>query len=75
MPEATFGGSNLLALTAVVLLLFVSVGVIYLSAIEWRDRRRRYAHERVQASQDRRGGVKGKSAAAPARSASPKPPR
>jgi len=30
-----------LALVAVVLLVFVSGGVLYLSAFEWRDRRRR----------------------------------
>ena len=30
-----------LALTAAALLIFVSVSVIYLSTIEWRDRRRR----------------------------------
>ena len=30
-----------LAVTAAVLLVFVSVAVIYLSTIEWRDRRRR----------------------------------
>ena len=30
-----------LAVTATVLLVFVSGGVIYLSTIEWRDRRRR----------------------------------
>ncbi len=33
--------SRLLAATAALLLVFVSGGVIYLSAIEWRDRRRR----------------------------------
>lgn len=33
--------NNLLAILAVVLLVFVSGGVIYLSSIEWRDRRRR----------------------------------
>ncbi|MDA0257251.1 MAG: hypothetical protein O2972_00985 [Cyanobacteria bacterium] len=30
-----------LAVAAAVLLVFVSVSVVYLSAIEWRDRRRR----------------------------------
>ena len=34
-------GTTLLATVAAVLLLFVSGGVIYLSAVEWRDRRRR----------------------------------
>lgn len=31
----------MLAIVATTLLAFVSVGVIYLSAVEWRDRRRR----------------------------------
>lgn len=31
----------LLASVAALLLLFVSAGVVYLSAVEWRDRRRR----------------------------------
>jgi len=33
--------NNVLAILAAVLLVFVSGGVIYLSTIEWRDRRRR----------------------------------
>lgn len=33
--------SNVLAITAVALLVFVSAGVLYLSTVEWRDRRRR----------------------------------
>jgi hypothetical protein len=32
---------NLLAILATALLVFVSVGVAYLSTVEWRDRRRR----------------------------------
>jgi hypothetical protein len=32
---------NLLAILAAALLVFVSGGVIYLSTVEWRDRRRR----------------------------------
>jgi hypothetical protein len=32
---------NLLAILAAALLVFVSGGVIYLSSVEWRDRRRR----------------------------------
>jgi hypothetical protein len=36
---------QLLGITALVLLVFVSVGVIYLSSVEWRDRRRRQAAE------------------------------
>ncbi|MEB3297222.1 MAG: hypothetical protein VKL23_06770 [Cyanobacteriota bacterium] len=34
-----------LGVTALVLLVFVSVGVVYLSSVEWRDRRRRKAAE------------------------------
>ncbi|MFM7653527.1 MAG: hypothetical protein ACKO5M_11525 [Vulcanococcus sp.] len=33
--------NNLLAIAAASLLVFVSGGVIYLSTVEWRDRRRR----------------------------------
>ncbi len=33
--------SQSLAVTATVLLVFVSVAVVYLSTIEWKDRRRR----------------------------------
>jgi hypothetical protein len=33
--------NNLLAIAAAALLVFVSGGVIYLSTIEWQDRRRR----------------------------------
>ena len=33
--------NNLLAIATAALLVFVSGGVIYLSTIEWRDRRRR----------------------------------
>ncbi|MFM2158359.1 MAG: hypothetical protein RLZZ124_833, partial [Cyanobacteriota bacterium] len=33
--------NNLLAIAAAALLVFVSGGVLYLSTIEWRDRRRR----------------------------------
>ena len=33
--------NNLLAIAAAGLLVFVSGGVIYLSTVEWRDRRRR----------------------------------
>ena len=35
------GLNNVLAIDAAALLVFVSGGVIYLSTIEWRDRRRR----------------------------------
>jgi hypothetical protein len=40
--------NSVLAVTAAALLVFVSGGVIYLSTIEWRDRRRR--QQPVQAS-------------------------
>ena len=33
--------NNVLAILAALLLVFVSGGVIYLSTVEWRDRRRR----------------------------------
>jgi hypothetical protein len=36
-----FTANQFLGGVAAALLLFVSVGVIYLSAVEWRDRRRR----------------------------------
>lgn len=36
---------RVLSWTAIALLLFVSVGVLYLSTVEWRDRRRRQASE------------------------------
>jgi hypothetical protein len=39
LPPLTLG--NVLAVMATALLVFVSVGVIYLSTVEWRDRRRR----------------------------------
>lgn len=38
-PALTLG--TVLAIVATALLVFVSVGVIYLSTVEWRDRRRR----------------------------------
>ena len=46
MTDAALAGSgltfnNILAIAAAALLVFVSGGVIYLSTIEWRDRRRR----------------------------------
>jgi len=39
LPPLTLG--TVLAVMATALLVFVSVGVIYLSTVEWRDRRRR----------------------------------
>ena len=41
MSVVVLPGTTLLATVAAALLLFVSGGVIYLSAVEWRDRRRR----------------------------------
>jgi hypothetical protein len=38
--------NTVLATMAGALLLFVSGGVIYLSAVEWRDRRRRVRNEK-----------------------------
>ena len=35
--------STILAVVASLLLVFVSLGVVYLSTVEWRDRRRRQA--------------------------------
>jgi uncharacterized protein (DUF2062 family) len=48
--EAFFDPSRILSVTAAALLVFVSVGVIYLSTIEWRDRRRRNRQERQSRS-------------------------
>lgn len=39
--EFTFSANSLLAVLATVLLIFVSSGVLYLTTVEWRDRRRR----------------------------------
>jgi hypothetical protein len=41
VTDLALTGNNLLAIVATSLLVFVSGGVIYLSTIEWRDRRRR----------------------------------
>ena len=41
MAVVVLPGTALLTTVAAALLLFVSGGVIYLSAVEWRDRRRR----------------------------------
>ncbi|MCP9772635.1 hypothetical protein KBY66_08345 [Synechococcus sp. Tobar12-5m-g] len=41
MSETLTSGTSVLAVVASALLVFVSGGVVYLSAIEWRDRRRR----------------------------------
>ena len=47
-PSATefaFSTNLVLAAIAASLLVFVSFGVLYLSTVEWRDRRRRKAQE------------------------------
>ena len=41
--EFPLSATGLLAAIAILLLLFVSGGVLYLTTIEWRDRRRRQA--------------------------------
>lgn len=41
VAAASFPTGTVLAAVATMLLVFVSFGVIYLSTIEWRDRRRR----------------------------------
>ncbi len=64
MTELPIGGealtaSGLLAATAAALLVFVSLGVIYLSAVEWRDRRRRKADEKAVKASGRSTGRSG----------------
>ena len=59
--------NNVLAITTAFLLLFVSGGVLYLSTIEWRDRRRRQkpvAAGSKSASKSTAKGKSGKSSAA-----------
>jgi hypothetical protein len=46
LSELPVSLNTVLAGIASVLLLFVSGGVLYLTAIDWRDRRRRKAQER-----------------------------
>ncbi|WP_216903280.1 hypothetical protein [Synechococcus sp. CCY 9618] len=45
VSDLAFPTTTLLAGLASALLLFVSIGVIYLSTVEWRDKRRRRAQE------------------------------
>jgi hypothetical protein len=52
--DVAVSGSQLLSGLAVFLLVFVSGGVIYLSAAEWRDRRRRARAEKGVARSARR---------------------
>ena len=46
MNEVFSDPSRLLSIAAAGLLVFVSLGVVYLSSVEWRDRRRRNQQER-----------------------------
>ena len=46
--------NNILAIAAATLLVFVSCGVIYLSTIEWRDRRRRQQPVSTSSGRSRR---------------------
>ena len=50
VSEAVLNGNGVLAILASALLVFVSGGVIYLSTIEWRDRRRRHTQESGRAA-------------------------
>ncbi|MEB3327340.1 MAG: hypothetical protein VKI39_06505 [Synechococcus sp.] len=45
MPELSISPPQVLSGVAILLLIFVSGGVLYLSTVEWRDRRRRRALE------------------------------
>ena len=45
VAAASFPTGTVLAALATVLLVFVSFGVLYLSTVEWRDKRRRRAQE------------------------------
>jgi hypothetical protein len=47
VTDLALTGNNVLAIVAASLLVFVSGGVIYLSTIEWRDRRRRQQPVRI----------------------------
>jgi hypothetical protein len=47
-PSATefaLSANTVLSVVAVSLLVFVSLGVVYLSSVEWRDKRRRQAKQ------------------------------
>ena len=54
MAAASFPTGTVLAAVATVLLVFVSLGVIYLSTIEWRDRRRRQQPVSASSGRSRR---------------------
>lgn len=63
MSDVVVGGltlNNVLAILAASLLVFVSGGVIYLSTIEWRDRRRRQQPVQLRGSSQARGNAKPK---------------
>jgi len=63
VSDVVVGGltlNNVLAILAASLLVFVSGGVIYLSTIEWRDRRRRQQPVQLSGSSKARGSVKPK---------------
>ena len=53
-PDLALTGSQLLSGVAALLLVFVSGGVIYLSAVEWRDRRRRARADQSSGKRQRR---------------------
>ncbi|MCP9887310.1 hypothetical protein KBY96_05085 [Cyanobium sp. ATX 6A2] len=65
--------SQLLAWIASALLVFVSAGVIYLSVVEWRDRRRRRADESA-AGKSTRGSRKSAGTSSSAGSTPPRSP-
>jgi hypothetical protein len=56
VTSLAIGSYQLLAGIASALLVFVSAGVVYLSAVEWRDRRRRRAAETSAAKGSRPAG-------------------
>lgn len=45
VTEFAFSTTTVLVAIAAALLVFVSFGVLYLSSVEWRDKRRRRAQE------------------------------
>ncbi len=72
--ELAFTSSQLLAWIASALLVFVSAGVIYLSAVDWRDRRRRRADEASARSSARGSGKSPSGKAQGSASSSPRAP-
>ncbi|MFM7087582.1 MAG: hypothetical protein ACKOXO_11415 [Cyanobium sp.] len=57
--EFSLSATSALAVLAAALLVFVSGGVLYLSTVEWRDRRRRQASPSAPMSPSRGGKRKG----------------